>query len=510
MKIRLSVLFSAMLLSISAVAQSSAPPADLDTYVHKAMTQWQVPGLAVAIVKDGKLVFARGYGVRELGKPGKVDANTLFTIGSVSKQFTVAALGTLVSASKLRWDAPVTGYLKNFQFGSPYVTQNIMLSDLLSHRSGYCDPLWMWYTSDDTAANVIQRLRYQTPDYGFRAQFCYNNTMYLAASLFIPTITGESWNDYVAQHLFAPLGMTHTDTTEAAVEAAANAALPHAKVDGKVEVIQRYWANNMDVFAAVGGINSSVNDMSHWLEMLLADGKYHGKTVLDPAVIQTMETPQTIIPAHTWIGDWLRTQTPDSHFYAYGFGFMLQDYGQYNVVWHAGDINGMATAMALVPSEHLGVIVLSNMDQNRAAEGVVFHVLQSYLKLPHFDVSQALYDSRQKADAKDQADQNKLAATRQKDAQPPRPLSDYAGIYRDDFYGTANVTEVSGHLVLQLGNPDFTGDLALWHDNTFRVTWRDHYYGKSYVTFDLDAYGKPDKLSFALIPMHYQRLVTGK
>jgi len=451
-------------------------------------------------------VFARGYGVRELGKPGKVDADTLFTIGSVSKQFTVAALGTLVSASKLRWDAPVTGYLKNFQLGSPYVTQNIMLSDLLSHRSGYCDPLWMWYTSDDTAANVIQRLRYQTPDYGFRAQFCYNNTLYLAASLFIPAITGESWNDYVAQHLFAPLGMTHTDTTEAAVEAAANAALPHAKVDGKVEVIQRYWANNMDVFAAVGGINSSVNDMSHWLEMLLADGKYAGHTVLDPAVIQTMETPQTIIPAHTWIGDWLRTQTPDSHFYAYGFGFMLQDYGQYNVVWHAGDINGMATAMALVPSEHLGVIVLSNMDQNRAAEGVVFHVLQSYLKLPHFDVSQALYDSRQKADAKDQADQNKLAATQQKDAQPPRPLSDYAGIYRDDFYGTANVTEVSGHLVLQLGNPDFTGDLVLWHDNTFRVTWRDHYYGKSYVTFDLDAYGKPDKLSFALIPMHYQRL----
>ncbi len=504
MKIRLFVLLVALLLNINALAQTPAPPAGLNAYVHKAMAQWQVPGLAVAIVKNGKLVFARGYGVRELGKPGKVNADTLFTIGSNSKQFTVAALGTLVSAGKLRWDAPVIDYLRNFRLRSAYVTQNITLSDLLSHRTGYCDPLWMWYTSDDTAANAIERLRYQKPDYGFRARFCYNNTMYLAASLFIPAITGESWNDYVAQHLFIPLGMTRTDTTEAAVEAASNAALPHAKIDGRVRVIRRYWANNMDVFASVGGINSSVDDMSHWLEMLLADGKYHGKTVLDPAVIHAMETPHMIIPAHDWIGDWMRTQTPDSHFYAYGYGFMLQDYGKYKVVWHAGDINGMASAMALVPSEHLGVVALSNLDQNRAPEGVVFHVLQDYLGLAHYDVSQAMYVYMHKANAKDKAAEAKLAAMRQKDA--PLPLSAYAGQYRDKFYGMAQVTEEHGHLVLQLGNPSFTGDLEPWHDNTFRVTWRDRYYGRNYVTFDLNAFGKPDKLSFALVPLHYERV----
>ncbi len=140
MKIRLSVLFVALLLNVSVLAQAPSQTADLDAYVHKAMTQWQVPGLAVAIVKDGKVVFARGYGVRELGKPGKVDADTLFTIGSVSKQFTVAALGTLVSSGKLNWNAPVINYLRNFRLSSSYVTQHIMLSDLLSHRSGYCDP----------------------------------------------------------------------------------------------------------------------------------------------------------------------------------------------------------------------------------------------------------------------------------------------------------------------------------------------------------------------------------
>ena len=506
MKIRLPALLIGLFLSISALAQTPVPSAGLNAYVRKAMAEWQVPGLAVAIVKDGKLVVARGYGVRELGKPGKVNADTLFTIGSNSKQFTVAALGTLVSAGKLRWDAPVIDYLRNFRLRSAYVTQNITLSDLLSHRSGYCDPLWMWYTSDDTAANVIERLRYQKPDYGFRTHFCYNNTMYLAASLFIPAITGESWNDYVAQHLFEPLGMTRTDTTEAAVDATSNAAIPHAKIHGKVVVIHRYWANNMDVFASVGGINSSVSDMSHWLEMLLADGQYDGKTVVASDVIHTMETPQMLIPPHNWIGDWMRTQTPGSHFYAYGFGFMLQDYGQYKLVWHAGDINGMASAMAIVPSEHLGVVALSNLDQNRAPEGVVFHVLQSYLGLPRFDVSQAMHVYMHKEDIKAKAAEQKLAATHEKDARPPQPLSAYTGQYQDDFYGTAQVTEEHGHLVLQLGNPSFTGDLQPWHGNTFRVTWRDPYYGRNYLTFDVDAYGKADKLSFALVPMHYERV----
>jgi len=489
----------------NASAATPTPLKGLDAYVHKAMKQWQVPGLAVAVVKDGKVVLARGYGVRELGKPAKVDANTLFTIGSVSKQFTAAALGTLVSAGKLSWNAPVVDYVKGFKLTSPYVTQNITLHDLLSHRTGYCDPLSMWYSSDDTVTNVIHRLQYQKPDYGFRAHFCYNNTMYLTASQFIPAITGESWNAYVSRHFFKPLGMTRTDTTENAVEKASDAASPHARVDGKVKVIKRYWANNMNVFAPVGGINSSANDMSHWLEMLLADGKYKGRTILNPAIIQAMETPQIPIPAHTWIGDWLRTQTPGSHFYAYGYGLMLQDYGKYEIVWHAGDINGMASAMALVPSQHLGVVALANMDQSRATEGVVFDVLQSYLGLPRRDVSKALYVFTKKATDEAKEAEKTLAATCTAGARPPLALTAYAATYKDDFYGTAAVSRGNGHLVLRLGNPRFTGDLQPCHGNTFRVVWRYRFYGKAYVTFDSDAFGKVVELSFAGQPMHYER-----
>ncbi len=498
---------AAVLICMSAHAGSAAqaPLAGLDGYVHRAMTLWNVPGLAVAVVHDGHVVLARGYGVRALGRPGRVNANTLFTIGSNTKAFTAAALGTLVAAGKLRWNDRVVDHVPHFRLRSAYVTQHVTLRDLLSHRTGYCDPTYMWYTSRDTVANIIHRLRYQKPTYGFRAHFCYNNTMYLVASRFIPALTGESWNDYVKAHLLEPLGMTHTDTTEAAVATVENAALPYARIHGEVELIHRYWAHNMDVFAPVGGINSSVNDLSHWLLMLLADGRYDGKTIVPRSVIEAMETPQEIVQRDSELGQWLTTQTPDSHFFAYGFGFMLQEYGGHKLVFHAGDIDGMASALALVPGRHLGVVALTNMNQSRAAEGVVFYVLQSYLGLAHRDVSAAMYAWKQKEKTTQRAKKNQLAATRVRGAKPSLPLARYVGKYTDEFYGAADVIEAHGHLVIHLGNPMFTGDLEPWHDDTFRVVWRYHLYGTSYVTFAVNALGHPTRLSFAQVPNHYER-----
>lgn len=499
-------LFSMLVMGAARAGQ--APLADLDTYVHQAMTQWKVPGLAIAVVKDGHVVVVRGYGVRELGKPGRVDADTLFDIASNTKAFTAAALGTLVTAGKLQWDDPVVKYVPGFRLDSPYVTAEITLRDLLSHRSGYCDP-GMWYTSRDTTANLLARLQYQQATFGFRAHFCYNNVMYMVASLFIPAITGESWNRYVAATLFAPLGMKRTVSTAAAVAAASNVAKPHGEVDGKVEVIEPYWSNNMDVFAAVGGINSSVNDMSHWLLMLLADGRYQGTKVLDPAIIRSMEAPQSLVQRDSDLTGWLDTQTPDAQFYEYGLGLFMQDYGGHKLVWHAGDIDGMASSLALVPDEHLGVLVLSNMNGNRAPEGVMFHVLQSYLGLPHRDVSAAVYAYTHKNNGSD-ALSRQMAAAGHAGADAPLPLADYAGTYADPFYGTAQIGQEGGHLVLRFGNPMFVGDMQPWNGNTFRVRWRYRYYGEAYITFDIDALGKPTRLSVAGSPAHYERAPPAK
>ena len=496
---------SALLASQAPVQAQAQLPAQLrgfDAYVQHVMDQWQVPGLAVAIVKNGKVVLSKGYGLREVGKPDKVDGGTLFDIGSNTKAFTAAALGTLVAAGKLDWDARVVDYVKPFQLSNPYVTQSITLRDLLTHRSGYCDP-GMWYTSDDS--DVIARVQYQQPEYGFRAQFCYNNILYLTASRFIPAVTGLTWNRYVSEHLFAPLGMSHTVTTAAEVAAASDVAVPHGLSDGKVVAIRPYWGHNMDIMSPVGGINSSADDMSHWMLMLLADGRYDEKTVLDSATVRAMETPEMLIQ-NSGVGREIRAWLPGSEFYTYGLGLFVQTYGGHTLVWHAGDIDGMASAVALVPDLQLGVVVLSNMNQSDARFGIVQRVLNAYLGLPPGNVSDTLLAMTQRAEKASEAAEAKLASTRDSTGRAPHPLSDYAGVYQDPFAGAVRVSMEDGHLVLRLGNLDYVGDLEYWHDDTFQVTWRYHYYGTQYVTFDLNELGRPTRLSMGRGSIHFERV----
>lgn len=507
MKIRAMVLIACVALLSNVPVRATPPLHDLDAYVRQTMQQWQVPGMAIAVVKDGKVVLARGYGVRELGKPDKVDADTLFDIGSNTKSFTAAALGTLVAAGKLDWDAHVVDHISGFRLRSPYVTQELTLRDLLSHRSGYCDP-GMWYSSD--ASDVIARMRYQKPDYAFRARFCYNNIMYLTAARFIPAVTGESWNQYVAAHLFKPLGMTRTVTTDAEVAASSDVAAPHGMVDGKPAVIHRYWAHNMDLMSAVGGINSSANDMSRWLLMLLADGSYDGKAVLDRTTVAAMETPQIPVPTDAGVGREIKAWMPGGDFYSYGLGLLMNDYAGHKLVWHAGDIDGMASAMIMVPDQHLGIVVLTNMTESGSRFGVVMHILQQYLQQPASDVGAVLYAQMQKDEAADKAADKKLADTRKPNSRSPLPLADYVGKYADDYNGNADVVMEKGHLVLRLGNPDFVGDLQHWHDDTFHVSWRYRYYGDAYVTFGQDLSGAVDKLSLPQMSMDFERAKASK
>ncbi len=502
----LSIICISALCGTAFAAPPVAPLSDLDAYVQKIMVDWKVPGLAVAVVKDGKLVVARGYGVRELGKPGKVDANTLFTIASNSKAFTAAALGTLVAQNKLHWDDPVTQYLKGFELGDPWVTRALTVRDLLTHRSGYCDPIFMWFTTDFSREQIIQHLRFDKPSYGFRAHFCYNNAMYLVASQLIPAITGQSWEDYVHTHFFVPLDMNRTDTSVAAVSADADAAAPHAEVDHKVTVIRRY---DTDIMAPVGGINSSVNDMSHWLLMLLNNGSYAGKTVLPPKIIAAMETPQVVIPEDSGIGTWLHTMSPDSHFYTYGLGFIVEDYAGHKLVMHDGDIDGMASALGMLPDLHLGVVVLTNMDHDDARNALLFHILNEYLGKPPRNTNGALLTLAHQQELTDKAEQTKLAAAYVPGA-APLALKQYVGVYSNPLEGDARLSLENGHLVLRLGNPDFTGDLIHWNHNTFRVKLRYRFYDEAfdqYVTFNLDATGKPMELRFYDLPARFLREV---
>jgi CubicO group peptidase (beta-lactamase class C family) len=485
-------------------SQPVAPLSDLDPYVQKIMADWKVPGLAVAVVKDGKLVLARGYGVRTIGKPGRVDADTLFTIASNTKAFTAAALGTLVADGKLHWDDSVVRYLKGFELEDPWVTHSLTLRDLLTHRSGYCDPIFMWFTTNYSREQIIQHLRFDKPTYGLREHFCYNNAMYLVASQLIPAITGQSWEDYVRNHLLVPLDMSRTDTSVAAISADPDAAAPHAEVDHKVTVIRRY---DTDTMAPVGGINSSVNDMSHWLLMLLENGGYLGKSVLEPKTIADMETPQMIIPADSGIGTWLHAMSPDSLFYSYGLGFVVEEYAGHKLVMHDGDIDGMASAVGMLPDMHLGIVVLTNMDHDDARNALLFHILDEYLGRAPRDVDAALLALAHQQELADKSVQTKLAAF-YVSGDAPLPLKDYVGVYSNPLDGGVRISEINGHLVLGLGNPDFTGNLIHWNHNTFRVKLLYGFYDEAfdqYVTFDLDATGKPMELRFYDLPARFVR-----
>lgn len=491
---------------------------ELNVYVKSVMRQWRVPGLSVAIVKNGKVVLTQGYGVRELGEPAKVNADTLFDIGSNTKAFTAAALGTLVESGRLQWDTPVTDVIKNFRLSDPYITRNVTLHDLLTHYTGYCDPLAAWYTSNDD--DILARMYAQKPRYAFRTTFCYNNVQYLLASRFIPNLTGQSWLEYVTDRLFRPLDMDRTVADSEELESSRNVASPHGLVDGKVEVIHRYWPHNMDIMAPVGGIWSSANDMSHWLEMLLADGNYNGRAILSAKLVQAMEAPQVIIQpiggaGNSGVGKQIREVMPGGHFYTYGLGLFVQDYGGHLIVWHDGDIDGMASQVALAPDSGLGIVVLSNMNLGLARFAITTHILQAMLGLPLQDLEPALLAGSRKNAAALARLEAKLAGPRVAGAEPSLPLPEYVGDYTDKLDGVAHVYMSNGRLMLRLGNPNFEGRLVPWNGNTFRVNWDYRFYGHAYLSFDLDRSKSVGRIKLFLcqpfpMKLHYERALTAR
>ncbi|MGE5625720.1 MAG: serine hydrolase [Bacillota bacterium] len=474
-------------------ATADTPPtelAGLDAYIVKAMGDWKVPGLAIAVVKDDKLVWAQGFGLRSLDDVEKVDADTLFSIGSNTKAFTAAALGTLVDTGKISWDSPVTDYLPGLRMYDPYVTHEITLRDILSHRSGVCGEDRVWYATDFSAQDIMTRLRYQKPAYSFRSQFCYSNSLYMTAGEVIPAVTGSSWSDYVRGRFLEPLQMINTVTSVSALTHRKDVATPHAEVDGKVEPIRWDSIDNVD---PAGAIDSSVRDMSQWMRMLLADGRYQGRQLVSAAVVHEMQAPQMFIGGSDAEAKFLSALNPGSHFYAYGLGFFMQDYAGTKVLWHSGHIDGMSAGLGLVPSEHLGVVVLSNMDQSWLPMALVWRVVDGYLRQPQKDWSASVLATVEPAYEADKAAEDKLESARQP-GDAPLPLAAYAGTYNSDLYGSVRVTLENGKLVLR-ASKRFNGDMQHWNHDTFQVRWNYDYLGKSYATFGLDATGQPVSLS---------------
>jgi CubicO group peptidase (beta-lactamase class C family) len=465
----------------------------IDEYAEKVARDWQVPGFAMSIVKDDRVIFARGYGVRELGKPGAVDENTLFAIASNSKAVTAAALAILVDEGKLKWDDPVTRYLPWFQLYDPWVTRELTVRDLLSHRSGLATfgGDLLWYETTYSREEILRRIRFLRPTSSFRSRYGYQNIMFLAAGEIIPAVTGKSWDEFVRERFFAPLGMRRTTTSVSALKGVEHVATPHNEVDGRLRVI-RY--SNVDNAGGAAAINSSVAEMAEWIRLQLGRGKHNGRQVFSAAASREMWSPQMIAGA---VSEAAERFNPTRHFNLYGLGWFISDYHGRKVVSHGGGLDGMISQVAMMPEENLGIVVLSN-SETPASTILVNKTFDLFTAAPARDWSANYLEQRKASASARQEAEKRVEQERAVNTRPSLDLAGYAGTYTGQMYGDAKVAIEEGRLVLRLvPAPNFVGDLEHWQYDTFRVKWREgivYPFSKGFVTFVINARGQVEEM----------------
>lgn len=494
---RLTTLF--LLVTLLSTSLLAAPPADLDARVLRAMKEFSVPGLSLAIVKDGKVELAKGYGVRKLGEPAAVDENTLFGIGSNTKAFTSAALAMLVDEAKISWDDPVYQRLPGFQMYDPYVSHEMTIRDLLTHRSGMGlgeGDLLFWSHTTFTRDDIIYRLRFMKPASSFRSHYAYDNLMYVAAGQIIPAATGKSWDDFVRERILQPLGMTTTNLSNAGFGPRDDYAWPHSRVEGKVQPIEFV---NLDNAGPAGAINSSAAEMAKWLLLQLNRGKLPDREqrLFSEKQSREMWSAQTIVPINDPAAP-LAALKP--RFAAYGLGWGLRDYHGRKMVGHGGGVAGFVSRVMLAPEENLGFVILTNAEEGGAFDSILYHLLDHYFGLPQTDWI-AAFKAANDLELKNAAEvEKRQAAARDANSKPSLPLEKYAGQYTDAWYGPATIRMENGGLVLSMDHtPKMTGELEHWQHDTFRTRWRDRTLADAFVYFALMPDGSIE--NFKMLPV---------
>ena len=463
------------------VAAADGPLAGLDEFIAKGMKDHEVPGLAVAVIKNGQVVLAKGYGVRELGKPEAVDADTIFAIGSCTKAFTAAGIALLVDEGKLKWDDKVIDHLPDFRMYDPYVTRELTVRDLLSHRCGLERHDLVWYRAPFDRAEAMKKFRLIKPDFSLRGKFSYQNGMYLVAGELAGTVAKTGWDALVTERIFKPLEMTASTTTMRELPHRKNVATPHDKVADKWAPVP--WVN-IDNVAPAGSINSNVNDMAKWVRFQLGDGTIGKTRLLTSGSLKQMQSAQTVMPLE---GVFAKLN-PDAHLMNYGMGWMLSDYRGKKLVQHGGHIDGMSAQVGLLPEENLGVVVLTNRDGSFLPMAVSQYVFDCYLGAPTKDwIAEMLKLDEFVRDIprqQEKADEEKHV----KGTKPTLALENYAGEYTDALHGPLVVTAKDGKLSATFHG--WTFDLEHWHYDTFRAADRDKRVPRFLVNFKLDAGGK--------------------
>ena len=463
---------------------------EIDSYARKVMTDWKQPGMAIAIVKDDKVVFAKGYGTRELGKNAPVDPDTVFAIASNSKAFTTAAIAILVDEKKIAWNDKVSKYLPDFQLYDPFVTSELTIRDLVTHRVGldtFSGDL-LWYEANFTPDEILQRTRHLKPVSSFRTQYGYQNLMFIAAGMVIEKVSGKPWCGFVTERILTPLGMSRTTCSIKTLPD--NAAFPHNESGGTLRVLHR---GNVDNAYSAAALNSSVNDLSKWVRTQLGKGKFEGKQIFSEAQAWGMHQPHLAqqISEPGW------KNNPTRHFTGVASGWFVYDYHGRKIINHSGGLDGMLSYTHLIPEENVGFVVLTN------SEYPTFTIMASkirdvFVNAPKRDWNAEAQEQVRRSKTVAAEGDKKVDAARVANTKGTLALKDYAGSYSDDLYGAINISEENGRLVMRFSrSPNFVADLDHWHYDTFQIKWRPsvaYNFPRGFVTFTIDKNGKTAEL----------------
>lgn len=473
-----------LLLSSISTAQITTP--QVDALVERTLQTFDVPGIAVAIVKDGKVVHSKGYGVRSVLTKQKVDAHTLFGIASNSKAFTSAALAMLVDEGKLQWDDKVIHYIPEFKMYDDYVTHEFTIRDLLTHRSGLglgAGDLMIWPDRNNfTTTDIIHNLQYLKPVSAFRTKYDYDNLLYIVAGEVVHRASGLTWCDFIESKIMKPLQMNHSAGSFLRLKDTSNVIAPHVPTDGKLKVISRYKGTAFD---AAAGIYSSVDDLSKWVIVQLAHGKYDSdKTLFSEKQQREMWTSQTVMP---------NTPIPPyrSNFKTYGLGWQLTDVEGHKQVSHTGGLDGIVTQILMIPEINLGIIVLTNQQSGAAFTSISNTIKDSYLGLGPTDHIAALSKQRQQKEEDADKITEEVWSTVSKN-QKDKIKTDFkklSGTFKDNWFGEIALYENKGKWYFRsMRSPQLSGEVFFYKDHTFAVKWNNRsFLADAFLTFSTDS-----------------------
>lgn len=494
-----SLLFFLFVTTVTLAQRAPWSQLELDRYVARVMQTFEVPGISLAVVKDGKVVITKGYGVRKLGESTPVDSRTLFGIASNTKAFTAVALALLVEEGRIKWDGRVIDYLPWFQMSDPFVTRELTVRDLLVHRSGLGlgagDLLW-WPPTTYDRKEISRRLRYLPLAHSFRSTYAYHNVLYAVAGEVIEAVSGQTWEDFVQKRILEPVGMTASNVRQTDVERGGNVAATHAKIDDIVRVVKPFASDNTN---PAGGINSNAEDMAKWMIVLLDSGQIsREKRLFSPRTARELWT--MVVPRP------IGTPPPElaplrANFSGYALGFGVRDYRGYKIVGHTGGLPGYVSQVTLVPELRLGVTVLTNQEARGAFNAITYYILDRYLNAPKHDWLTAYKIVTAREDSVIRATEQSIQASRDTSSKPSLALEKYTGTYRDAWYGDVTINREDGKLVIRFTKtPDLVGDLEHWQYDTFIARWRDRELrADAYVTFALNPDGTIDQVKMKAV-----------